>query len=129
MPAEVGNLFLLLYAIFAAQKSKIRNRNILHRNGNKKLQNQVILQLFGAGYGSRTRLFGLGSRRTTDVLTLHIQFYRVIFSVAIFSFLKSCISRYLCVLPTTVLVLLSRTAWTWIITSYLRAFIYYWLRF
>ncbi len=24
---------------------------------------------YGAGYGSRTRLFGLGSRRTTDVLT------------------------------------------------------------
>ena len=33
--------------------------------------------LFGAGYGSRTRLFGLGSRRTTDVLTLRILFYSV----------------------------------------------------
>ena len=25
----------------------------------------------GAGYGNRTRLFGLGSRHTTDVLILH----------------------------------------------------------
>ena len=29
----------------------------------------------GAGYGSRTRLSGLGSQRTTDVLTLQIRFY------------------------------------------------------
>ena len=28
---------------------------------------------FGAGYGSRTRLSGLGSRCTTDVLTLHVK--------------------------------------------------------
>ena len=28
---------------------------------------------FGAGYGNRTRLLGLGSRCTTDVLTLHLE--------------------------------------------------------
>ena len=28
-------------------------------------------EIFGAGYGNRTRLLGLGSRCTTDVLTLH----------------------------------------------------------
>ena len=31
--------------------------------------------LFGAGYGNRTRLLGLGSRCTTDVLTLHRDSY------------------------------------------------------
>ena len=30
---------------------------------------------FGAGYGNRTRLLGLGSRCTTDVLTLHRDSY------------------------------------------------------
>ena len=30
--------------------------------------------LFGAGYGSRTRLLGLGSRCTTDVRILHMKF-------------------------------------------------------
>ena len=29
--------------------------------------------LFGAGYGNRTRLCGLGSDRSTDELTLHIK--------------------------------------------------------
>ena len=33
---------------------------------------QRLGSLNGAGYGNRTRLLGLGSRCTTDVLTLHL---------------------------------------------------------
>ncbi len=54
------------------------------------MQNLLILQLIsGAGYGSRTRLNGLGSRCNTDIPTLHIQFHRVTFSVTILDFLIS----------------------------------------
>lgn len=69
--------------------SKAETKHFPARKRNK-LQNRLILQLiFGAGYGSRTRLFGLGSRRTTDVLTLRIKFHRVTFSVTILDFLIS----------------------------------------
>ncbi len=33
---------------------------------------RAIFALYGAGYGNRTRLHGLGSRCTTDVLTLPV---------------------------------------------------------
>ena len=33
--------------------------------------------LFGAGYGSRTRLRGLGSRCTTDVRILHCNYHSI----------------------------------------------------
>ncbi len=44
------------------------------KNTKKKGIHHRMSFFFGAGYGSRTRLFGLGSRRTTDVLTPQIDF-------------------------------------------------------
>ncbi len=44
------------------------------KNIKKKGIHHRMSFFFGAGYGSRTRLFGLGSRRTTDVLTPQIDF-------------------------------------------------------
>ena len=43
--------------------------------GKRKRTSRFLLKsFFGAGYGNRTRLLGLGSRCTTDVLILHMNF-------------------------------------------------------
>ena len=39
----------------------------------KEMPSEWMASLFGAGYGNRTRLCGLGSDRSTDELTLHIK--------------------------------------------------------
>ena len=43
----------------------------LPSSGNNKSTPGGVLLLFGAGYGNRTRLHGLGSRCITDIRTLH----------------------------------------------------------
>ena len=42
----------------------------MFQKSKKESRDNVAAFLFGAGYGNRTRLLGLGSRCTTDVLTL-----------------------------------------------------------
>ena len=37
----------------------------------------------GAGYGNRTRLFGLGSRHTTDVLILRMKLFHYISTIGL----------------------------------------------
>ena len=59
------------------------------QNAKQKATAKAVAFCFGAGYGNRTRLLGLGSRCTTDVLTL-----RFVNSAIIADFFWKCKTNF-----------------------------------
>ena len=81
-PCRPGNCFVCLTKPSGAMRRRCASHRIAGRSNHrfiagsvlqKEMPSEWMASLFGAGYGNRTRLCGLGSDRSTDELTLHIK--------------------------------------------------------